>query len=503
MHVLHRGIKQLNNFLPHTNHWLILVASVPVSLSTGTLFVYSVYGTQLAERCQLDASQTANLNISATIGTAFGSVLGGLVTDIYGTQIPMLISCFSISLGYAWVYAQYLKGPDSSVLQLLSAMFLVGIGSVAGYFSSIKAVTINFPNFKGTAQSITIASFAISSLLFSYIATHTFHGDVGQFLHFLSIACGLSIFIGFIFIRVDGHIDAIHHQHEIEESRSTPLETDALLSETPSVGDETEVEDETKFQPSDLKHLGLKESFLHPTFWYHYLIFAIVQGLGQMYIYSVGFVLKAVHYYYTNVLVETTGPIPSLNSLQALHVSIIAIASFIGRLSSGPQSDYLVHKLHSQRHWVLILGLGLMLTGHLLNSVKIDSISTDLNTVNIYLSVVSALIGYAYGFSFTSYPAIISDLFDMRNYSFIWGAMYTATTFGLTVMTKIFGFIYDTNSDHWDDAAHDYVCAKGSGCYNTTFEITSGLSVFAIILILGYIYERNSRPKRVETAQIA
>lgn len=495
MQLLHNNIKFVNRFLPHTNHWLILVASVPVSLSCGTLFVYSVYGTQLADRCQLDSSQAANLNISATIGTAFGSVLGGFVTDIYGTQIPMLISCFSISIGYLWLYFQYTRGPQSSLIQLLMAMFLVGIGSVAGYFSSIKAVTISFPLYKGSAQSITIASFAISSLLFLYIATNTFHGDVGRFLRFLSFACGLLIFIGFIFIRVDGHIDA-----EVEESVAE--EQDALLSEQLSTYEtigqyeiersKSNIEDATEH--NDLKHLTLKQSFSHPVFWYHYFIFAIVQGLGQMYIYSVGFLLKAIHYYYTHKPGRLESEILSLNKLQALHVSIIAIASFLGRLSSGPQSDYLVHKLNSQRHWVLVLGLFLMLAGHLLSSVRINAIFSDLDTVNLYLLVVSALIGYAYGFSFTSYPAIISDLFNIKNFSFIWGAMYTATTFGLTLMTKVFGYVYDVNTVHWDEHEKDFVCAKGSDCYNLTFRITSGLTFLVIAAILGYIYEK--RPKK-------
>ncbi|KAK6197557.1 permease [Scheffersomyces amazonensis] len=497
MYVLHKGVKHVNQFLPFTNHWLILVASIPVSLSCGTLFAYSVYATQLVKQCHLDTSQSANLNISATIGSAFGAVFSGLVTDYYGTQLPMLISSLTTGFGYLWLYIQYNLGEDSSLWQLLGSMFLIGIGSVAGYFSSIKAVTVNFPNFKGTAQSITIASFAISSLIFSAIATHIFKGEAGPFIGFLSIACGLMIFIGFVFIRVDGYIDhtpvIIGEIEEIDETsdetstiESSATETDRLLGNSK--------DQEIRLKQSsidDLKHKSLRDTFLHPVFWYHYVILAIVQGLGQMYIYSVGFVLKALHYYFTRVVPpDVNSSIPSLIHLQALHVSIIAVASFLGRLTSGPASDFFVHKLHSQRHWVLIIGLSIMLTGHLLNSILIDIVALDLRTVNIYLSIASALIGYAYGFSFASYPAIVSDLFNMKNYSFIWGAMYTATTFGLTLMTKIFGYVYDGNTTKWDDKAQEYVCAKGSACYNLSFQITAGLCILAMVQILGYIYYR-------------
>lgn len=481
MRVVHNYVKWINNYLPLTNHWLILAASIPVALSTGTLFVYSVYGTQVAEKCQLEASEAANLNISATIGNSIGGILSGFVTDTYGTQLPILISCFALGIGYKWIHLQYELGPDSQDWQLLAAMFLIGVGSVSGYFSAIKAVTVNFPNFKATAQSITVASFAISSLVFLFISTHFFNDNVGGFLEFMAYACALLAFIGFIFIRVDGHIEHkdIDVEAEISENDEEPTEGTALLNDL--VNDDPNHIDH-------LKTMNLKDTLSHKIFWFHYLILAIVQGLGQMYIYTIGFIIKAIHYYYKYEV--QSNAVPSLQSLQALHVSIIAIASFLGRLSSGPTSDFLVHKINSQRHWVLILGMSMMLLGHAMNIVNLSSISLDIHSANIYLLVISTIIGYSYGISFTSYPAIVSDIFNMRNYSLIWGITCSAATIGLTIMTKIFGHIYDKNSTTWDDKLKDYICSKGSGCYSETFEITSGLCVFVILLILGYIYHR-------------
>jgi MFS family permease len=459
----------VNWILPETNHWLVLFASIPVSLSTGTLFVYSVYSTQIAHRCQLDSSQAANLNIFATIGTAVGSIIGGIVTDIYGTQIPMLISSIALFWGYWWLHLLYNAGVNASTVSLLTSMFLIGIGSVSGYFSAIKAVTLHFPTYKGTAQSITIASFAISSLIFSYIATK--FSDTGDFLKFLSVICGLFVFVGFVFIRVDGTIDTVV-LHDADEVENEVTESSGLLSHEVDRNSPGE-------KPNALKTLNVRDSLLHPVFWYHYIIFGVVQGLGQMYIYSVGFILKAIDYHFDDS--------KSLNKLQALHVSIISIASFLGRLSSGPESDYLVHKLHRERHWILILGLVLMFSGHVLISMPINNWSFQ--NVNVLLLVVSILIGYAYGFSFTSYPAIISDIFNMENYSVIWGCMYTATTIGLTFMTKLFGHVYDSHAV-WDPQNQEYICSLGSGCYRETFFITAGLCVFSGILILGYIFHR-------------
>lgn len=467
---IHNALKRINVYLPYTNSWIMLAASVPVALATGTLFVYSVYNTQLADKCNLDASQTANLNISATLGTALGGLLSGVVTDKYGTQMPILFSCLTISLGYRWVYMLYMMpGAPYILIQLLVAMFLVGLGSVSGYFSCLKAIVLEFPNFRSSAQSVTIASFAISSLLYLTISSKLFNGDTGRFLYFLHVSCGLMLFIGFLFIRVEGHHDKV--QLEETEPLLTSEESPAPITLRPSV--------------TRLKALGIKETLESPIFWYHYAMFAIMQGLGQMYIYSVGYVLKAVHYAYSKE--ETATSDPSLQSLQVLHVSLIAIFSFVGRLLSGPQSDYLVRVLKSQRHWIVILGTSLMLAGHLLNTMPLLQITNDLHKANIILLVVSCLIGYAYGFSFASFPAIVADLFNMKNYSFIWGVMYTSTTFGLTLMTKLFGAVYDWQSNDWDAELGKYVCAKGSGCYRLTFEITSGLCVLVIVLMLGYI----------------
>ncbi|KAG7663984.1 uncharacterized protein J8A68_002485 [[Candida] subhashii] len=470
MHFLYRRINDLNHYLPETNRWFVLLASIPVAISAGTIFVYSIYGTQLSDRCHLEASQSANLNISTTFGSAVGAIFGGYITDLYGTQIPMLISCICLTIGYQLLYWQYQLGETSNVWSLIFAMFLVGVGSVSGYFSAIKAVTVNFPTRKATAQSITIASFAISSLVFSIIDTKIYKGDAGAFLKFLTWFSGLMISIGFVFIRVEGLIDL----PEKTTQGGEPNESTSLLADSVSLESASEISEK-----GTLRTQGVKETFIHPIFWYHYFMFAILQGLGQMYIFSVGFILKALHYSFQNRSEE----VPSLVHLQAMHVSVIAIASFLGRLSSGPISDYLINRLNSQRHWVLIVGLTLMLIGHLLNTVNITS--WQFHSVHLYMVVVSGIIGYSYGFSFASYPAIISDIFNLKHYSLIWGATYSATTFGLSLITKIFGYVYDSNSNIWD--GEEYICGKGEGCYKLTFQITSGMCIFVIVLVVLYI----------------
>lgn len=465
-------------YLPPTSPRLISAASVPVALSCGTLFVYSVYGTQLADKCGLDSSLAADLNISATLGTAVGGLLGGYITDLYGTQLPVFCSLVFISLGYKWLQTLYSAGNDAASWELIAAMFFIGIGSTASYFASLKAVTVSFPKYKGTAQSFTIASFAISSLLYSLAYTKLFHGNVGHFLLFLAVSSAVMQLIGVLFVRIEGHKNLLVAEDFFEEQSADE-------EDMPLIGESEEPETPISTPATTLKHLGLKESLLHPIFWIHFFLMAILQGMGQMYIYSVGFVVKAIYTHFVHASLD----IPSLHSLQALHVSLIAIFSFIGRLTAGPLSDNLVHRFHCQRHWVTLFGVVIMFVGHFALSLPIDHWSTSLTDVNVFLSLISCTIGFAYGLCFTSFPGIMADLFSMKNYSLIWGIVYSSTVPGLTVFTKLFGYIYDRNSEIVGD---DYVCYKGSSCYLATFEFTSLLAVLVMGVLLLYIYWRRS-----------
>lgn len=472
----------LDDYLPRTDRWRILAATVPVAFSCGTMFVYSVYGTQLAQKCGLGSSQAANLNISTTVGSSVGGLLGGYITDVYGTQIPVLSSLVMVTCGYKWLHTLYGLGVNACLWQLIAAMFLVGVGSTAGYFASIKAVTVNFPLYKGSAQSVTIASFAISSLLYSFVYARVFQGDVSKFLLFLSLSSLVMQFIGFLFIRVDGH------KTDMPEVRGPELnhvenEQLPLLLESSSVSNLEAQNEEPKSHGVSLKLLDVKHALVHPVFIFHFVIMAVTQGIGQLYIYSVGFVLKAVHYEFVHA--PDSHSVPSLHSIQALHVSLIAIFSFVGRLTSGPLADTVVHRFKGQRQWVTLLGVTVMFFGQFALSFPFDSWSAKFGTVNTLLSLISCTIGFAYGLIFTSFPGIIADLFSLKSYSLIWGVMYSSTVPGLTIFTKVFGFIYDKNSDAVDDG---FLCTKGSLCYLETFELTSTLCAVVAGALLLYLY---------------
>lgn len=462
----------------------MLALSVPLALSSGTLFVYSVYGTQLAANCGLDSSAAANLNIAATIGSAIGGVAGGWITDSYGTRPPLIVSILLVTGGYKWLHSLYLQATNAKLSCLVALMFLIGLGSTAGYFAAIKAVTIAFPTKKGSAQSVTIALFAISSMIYSFIASHFLHGNLPHFLLFLSLSALFLQSFAVVFINVPGH------QHLPESppapNENTPPENVSPESEDPLIP----LEEPQKPLPphASFHHLNLRDCLLHPIFWSHFSMVAVFQGLGQMYIYCVGYILKAVYDHYQQP--QNVSSSTPLSKFQALHVSLIALASFAGRISSGPLSDHLVRNHHFQRHWVLLLATVLMLTGHLLLGLPTTRWCSSISSANAWILFVSVFIGYAYGLGFTTFPAIIADLFHMKNYSLLWGLVYSSTVVGLTIFTKLFGYVFDSNSSYSHGAP---VCLKGSDCYISVFHITSGLSLIVIIVIFAVIHVRSMK----------
>lgn len=92
-------------------------------------------------------------------------------------------------------------------------------------------------------------------------------------------------------------------------------------------------------QHSSTRGLSLYSTLTSFKFISYYLVLAVLQGIGQTYIYSVGFLVPLI---FAGEDLSTVDVTPA--SVQSVQVSLIAIFSFMGRLISGPVSDWLVLK---------------------------------------------------------------------------------------------------------------------------------------------------------------
>lgn len=251
-------------------------------------------------------------------------------------------------------------------------------------------------------------------------------------------------------------------------------------------------------QQKDHKKLWLNfipvPDFLHKEngriFAIHYYIVSLASGIGQMYIYSVGFIVTAQYYYGKNKIENLTkenskdihhdpNVDDTVQTLQALQVSIISIASFLGRLFSGFLSDYIYKKWHIQRLWIVQVTLVFLALGQYL---------TIQNVNNLHLvTLASALIGGSYGLIFGTYPAVIADRFGTRLFSTSWGLVCTGPLITLWILNKYFGKLYDANTD-----GDTGICYLGNGCYQGAFELSLVLCgmTFVVTLLLIYIQRK-------------
>lgn len=235
------------------------------------------------------------------------------------------------------------------------------------------------------------------------------------------------------------------------------------------------------------------QTITRPRFIAYFLVLATLQGIGQTYIYSVGFVVRTQ-------IASTPQDQEVLNAekVQSLQVSIISLLSFCGRLSAGPVSDLLIKKLKSQRLWNIVMAAALMAwacsqtltssSGYLTTM----SSSTPANIRNI--SLCSAIFGFAFGILFGTFPSIIADSFGTAGFSTIWGLSTSGGLFTVKLFSAIFGADLSKNTE-----PNQHYCEKGVLCYRHTFHVLMMSSLMAMLITIGIITltHHNNRKKRL------
>lgn len=243
------------------------------------------------------------------------------------------------------------------------------------------------------------------------------------------------------------------------------------------------------------KRLTPKEHILellkNKTFLSEYVLNAFYASMGQVYIFSIGFIVRAQVNYYRehNPSIMTTSSMLKLAehlsssptnlavTYQALQVSIISFSNFLGRLVSGPASDLLHKKFKLNKLYVIVCSLMFLTVGQitLLFSNTLD-----------YLSITSFLIGLSYGSIYGTMPSIIADTFGSNNFATTWALMGTGPIGIFLVLSDYFGTVYDYNSE-WSYLGDVKLrmCLKGKDCYWDVFAVnTAG----CLVLFVGYMW---------------
>lgn len=173
-----------------------------------------------------------------------------------------------------------------------------------------------------------------------------------------------------------------------------------------------------------------------------------------------------------------------------MHVSILSIGSFLGRLCSGVGSDLIAKKLHASRVWCLTISSLLFLLAQ-------SSAMTITNPRLLF--IVSSLTGSGYGFLFGVFPSIVAEAFGVHGLSQNWGTLTLAPVISGNVFNLFYGMVYDKHSKEAEEG--HLICDEGLDCYRNAYVVTIVSCVLAVGISLWCIRHAWVRKERERLAE--
>ncbi|APA13725.1 hypothetical protein SS1G_07585 [Sclerotinia sclerotiorum 1980 UF-70] len=492
------------------------VAATCIALACGTNYAFSNWGPQFADRLKLSSTQINLIGLFGNLGMYSCGIPIGLLVDGKGPRPAVILGMLLLAAGYFPLYQAYNKGSGWLPLLCLYSFF-TGLGGCSAFAASIKTSALNWPHNRGTATAFPLATFGLSAFFFSAFTAFTFPGDAGHFL--LVLACGTSgtVFLGFFFLRVipHAHYSALPghnrsdsnrlHRTKSEENKrredrdalegepgaevpengvmSEIDETSSLMSKST---DEESSETVAKTDKKDHAHrVDIRGFQLFKTieFWQLFALMGILTGIGLMTINNIGNDAQALWRHWDDSIPEEF-----IMHRQAMHVSILSVCSFTGRLLSGVGSDFLVKVLRCSGLWCLTLASIIFFIAQI----------AALNTENPQLLfLVSSFTGLGYGFLFGCFPSLVADAFGVHGLSTNWGFMTLSPVISGYIFNLFYGIVYDRHSIVKDGGVRE--CTEGLQCYRSAYLVTVGASVLGLVVSLWCI--RYTHLARMEEAR--
>ncbi|KAI1425272.1 major facilitator superfamily domain-containing protein [Xylaria sp. FL1777] len=219
-------------------------------------------------------------------------------------------------------------------------------------------------------------------------------------------------------------------------------------------------------------------------FWQLFTIMGILSGIGLMTINNIGNDASALWKHYDDSIDDR-----ALVLHEQLHVSILSLGSFSGRLLSGVGSDFLIKVLHASRIWCLVIASVIFSLAQI----------CALNVVNPHLlGFVSGFSGLGYGFLFGVFPSIIAESFGIHGLSQNWGFMTLAPVISGNIFNLFYGFVLDAHSVFEADGKRR--CEDGIECYRSAYVVTLSACGLGLAVTLWVIWHQ-ARTRLRETGK--
>ncbi|KAI5466549.1 major facilitator superfamily domain-containing protein [Mariannaea sp. PMI_226] len=244
--------------------------------------------------------------------------------------------------------------------------------------------------------------------------------------------------------------DEIPEDTETSETSSLMARPTSLIGDASFFGNHIDID---RSHRTDIRGFRLLRSL---GFWQLFTIMGVLAGVGIMTINNIGNDAKALWIHFD----------PEVNNeflikQQQMHVSVLSLCSFLGRLSSGVGSDFLVKRLDASRLWCLVVAS----LGFFVAQVFALNIRSP-----YYLGIVSGLSGVSYGFLFGVYPSIVAETFGINGLSQNWGFMTMSPILSSNIFNLLYGTVYDRHSIVEKNGERS--CHDGLDCYRAAYIYT-------------------------------
>jgi hypothetical protein len=170
-----------------------------------------------------------------------------------------------------------------------------------------------------------------------------------------------------------------------------------------------------------------------------------------------------------------------------MHVSIISMFSFMGRLLSGIGSDIIVKKLGMSRFWCTAASATIFMFAQLC-AIRLENPN--------FLWTVSGLSGLAYGVLFGVFPALVVDAFGSPGFAVNWGFMTLAPVVSGNIYNLFYGAVYDAHSKV--QPSGERFCDEGLACYRAAYYVTFVSSILGILACFWGMRHEHTVKKKLE-----
>ncbi|SPQ20063.1 e6ecd097-12a1-4e4c-8635-e7a4bb17d2ef [Thermothielavioides terrestris] len=506
------------------------VAATMISLACGTNYVYSAWAPQFADRLRLSATETNLIGLAGNMGMYSMGVPVGLFVDHRGPRPAVIAGALCLGIGYVPFRAAY-ETASGSVPVLCFFAFLTGLGGCMAFAAAVKTAFffslfggVFFPGDTGAFLTLLAAgTFALSFFGFFFLKVypHTSyhsvptsasgpsgsqqlrrtpseeakgprrHGGPGgrrspdaepgtsPTTHTTPAATAGSSedatddpAYGRTHVETDveaGLPDALPHALDGTSQEVQVDETSSLMSKSSSsLAGDVLVQNSVDMDRSHRVDIRGWRLLRNVDFWQLFCIMGLLAGIGLMTINNIGHDVNALWKRYDDSVSEAF-----LVQRQQMHVSILSLGSFCGRLLSGVGSDFLIKVLHASRAWCLVIACFVFCVAQL----------CALNITNPHLlGFVSGLSGLGYGFLFGVFPSIVAESFGIHGLSQNWGFMTLSPVLSGNVFNLFYGAVFDSHSIVGPDGERS--CLDGLDCYKNAYFVTLAACGLGIVVTL-------------------